>query len=200
MVGFSWWVPRWNLQLELANTVRKLLKIRKIFFTMDRRPQRLLHRLPGNCVEEGLMGQVRTSSCTSGQPPAAPTPFMDVQDGESPRILELVRCPIAATSGTASRRVRSSEARPFRAHPRLGMGVQRGHMEQLQPGCRRARPQCLNPHGRGAGPTGVILHVPMASRPRCPTTPHRCFPWGLIHLGEVRVIWSVSPSWYYPKT
>jgi hypothetical protein len=109
---------------------------------------------------------------------------MDVQRRESPRSLELVRCLVAATNGTASRGVSPSQALPFRAHLRLGMGVQRDHVQQPQLGYGRARPRCLNPHDWDAWPTGVILQVPPCVEIRMSRRSPPLFP-----CGDVRAKW-----------
>jgi hypothetical protein len=90
---------------------------------MKRRPPSLSHLLPDNFVGEGLIDHGAHEIVHIRPPRAAPRHLIAVQGGESPRFLARVRCPGAATNGTASRRVSPSHARPSGAplsgHARL---------------------------------------------------------------------------------
>lgn len=118
------------------------------------------------------MTMVRTRSCTSGRHSRPPRHLIAVQGGESPRFLERVRCPVAATHGTASRSVSSSHAWPSGAPLRLGKRVSCDHVQQPPRGHRRARPRCLNPHEcDGMAYRHYFASARIASRSRGPAAP-----------------------------
>jgi hypothetical protein len=115
---------------------------------------------------------VRTRSCTSGRHSRPPRHLIAVQGGESPRFLELVRCPVAATNGTASRSVSPSHAWPSGAPLRLGKRVSCNHVQQPPRGHRRARPRCLNPHEcDGMAYRHYFASARIASKSRGPAAP-----------------------------